>query len=235
MLGRIERARVLFIGEGHTEDSDHLLQLAVIRHLHSRGKRVVVAFEVFPAAQQGVLSRWSGRLLDDSSFERLTGLFWSDFVYYYDDILGFCRDAGIPLFGIGTDKAITVSIASQGPAVISQEQSRELRFADCSADEVYARLMKSMAAADAHGRDFPYFCEAQRYVDSVMALHLAGLLRRGESTVVVLAGAAHAARAALPSLLSRHRAVDSVVLLPARFLEMLQGTAGGNIADYLWY
>ncbi len=104
ILKLTEDKRVLFIGESHSDRDDHLFQLKVIQYLHARGKRVAVAVEVFPRERQYVLDGWNNSALDEYIFEGECERIWDDLYSYYGDIFSFARNAGIPLYGIGTAK-----------------------------------------------------------------------------------------------------------------------------------
>ncbi len=235
MLRRTENKRVLFIGESHSDRDDHLFQLKVIQHLHAQGKRVSVAVEVFPRERQQILDGWNSGALDVQVFERECDRVWDDLYSYYGDIFHFVRDVHIPLYGIGTVKGFVNSVARQGTGIISLEQLQAIWFSGCDDDPVYAALMKSVEAMKVHEEQYPFFCEAQRLSDAIMAMNIADLLQNEQFTIVVLAGAAHASKIALPAMVARHRAVSYTVLLPASFRSMLQVDVNSRYADYVWY
>ncbi len=235
ILKLTEDKRVLFIGESHSDRDDHLFQLKVIQHLHAQGKRVAVAIEVFPRERQQILDGWSSGTLDEQVFERECDRIWYDLYSYYGDIFRFVRDVHIPLYGIGTVKGFINSVARQGTGIISLEQLQAIRFSGCDEDPVYAALMKSVEAMKVHEEQYPFFCEAQRLSDAIMAMNIVDLLQNEQFTIVTLAGAAHASKIAVPAMVARHRAVSYAVLLPASFRNMLQVDVNSHYADYIWY
>ena len=235
MLKRIENENLLFVGEGHEEMSDHIFQAEVIRHLHAKGRRVVVALEVFPRDWQPLLNSWGNGSIDEYNFGRECDKIWGDLFYYYGDLLRFSRDSGIPLFGISGPRGLINSVALHGPGVISR-QPQATGFSGCSDDRDYERLMMSVDAMNVHETRMPFFCDAQRLSDTIMAENLAELIRNNrQSAVVVLTGAAHASKIAVPRILLRTQEVFYKVLLPASFENMLQGKVGKDLADYIWY
>jgi uncharacterized iron-regulated protein len=236
LIGRIEDENLLFMGEGHTDPSDHLLLEEVLRHLHARDRRVVVALEVFPADRQPLLNAWGGGSIDEDTFARECDKIWDDLFYYYGDILRFARDAGIPLYGIGAPRGLINSVALRGPAAIPLRQRQAMRFSGCSENPGYERLMRAVGVGSVHEMRMPFICDAQRMSDAFMAEKLAAVVRNdGRSVVVAVIGAAHASKLAVPQIFSGFEAVPYKVLLPAGFGRLLEGGGGNELADYIWY
>ena len=52
-------ARVLFVGEGHTEMESHRVELKVLEELVRSGRKVLVGLEMYPYTQQKFLDQWS--------------------------------------------------------------------------------------------------------------------------------------------------------------------------------
>ena len=233
-LRRIENERLLFLGEAHTSGSDHLFQLEVLKHLHLKGRRLAVAVEVFPRERQEVLNAWSRGLINEAAFERECDRIWDELYFYYGDIFRFCRAAGTPVFGIGAVRGFIASVGKRGTGIIPEGQLEAVRFSGCASDPEYEKLLKTIESMDVHEGGMPFFCDAQRLLDTMMARNISEILEDRELTVVVLAGAVHASNIAVPGILGRQSGVRHKVLLPGRFREMFQGEAD-RLADYFWY
>jgi uncharacterized iron-regulated protein len=236
ILSRIENDRVVFVGESHESARDHLVQLAVIRRLHERGKRVAVALEMFPAAMQGVLDRWNEGRLSEDDFERAYSGVWNEPYSYYKDIFAYARQEGIPLIGINGETGHIVAIAVAGPKVISESTLKKLDYSPCAEQPEYRRLIGLFIEHGApHGAELPYFCDAQRYRDTVMAYSIAEALKGDVDVVVVLAGSAHVLKAAVPGILRRYTDARSDVVMSAAFAAVMRSLPESETADYLWY
>jgi len=234
-LKRIEDARLLFLGESHTGGSDHLFQLEALKHLHGKGRRLAVAVEVFPRERQEVLNAWLGGSIDEDAFEAECDRIWDELYSYYGDIFRFCRATGTPVHAIGAPRGFIASVGRRGTGIISGGQLEAIGFSDCASDPGYQRLMKTIEAMDVHEEKMPFFCDAQRLLDTIMAKNVSEILADRDPTVVVLAGAAHASNIAVPAMLSRYGDYRLRVLLPAGFREIFRGGEADRLADYFWY
>src|SRR5262245_54662185 len=67
MVDDIRGAKVILVGETHSEKRHHDLQLDVIRALHEKGIPLAIGLEMFPAESQRQLDRWNeGKLIEPS-------------------------------------------------------------------------------------------------------------------------------------------------------------------------
>jgi len=230
VLKKIEKERAIFIGEIHGTTSIHLLQLEIIKYLHQRGRQVAVALEAFPSGKQFIFNRWIERTLDEHDFERIYKETWSVPYDYYREILMYAREENIPLIAINADNAMIGAVSKYGLHQISQDFLREVKFTDCSTDAQY----KEIVGKTYHAAEFPFLCDGQRLRDSVMAYHIANAMRGNNGTVVVLVGATHAMKIAVPRMLQSHDAVSSTVLMPESVTRIIRRPPDVDIADYIW-
>lgn len=235
VLEEIGEDRIIFIGEGHTSRSDHLLQLAVIRNLHERGKKVAVALEMFPASAQPVLDRWLEMSPDDEELYRAYEALWHVPYEYYEPIFLYTGREGIPLIGVNADRGLIAGVARRGSGYANRDFLRSIGFVDCSLNPEYAAFLAGSDEIRGHGENLQDLCNAQRLRDTVMAYHIAGAFASRGGTIVVLVGAAHAARVAVPRILKENYALRSRVLIPGDFRGIGGGGRSSGIADFLWY
>jgi uncharacterized iron-regulated protein len=233
LLSQIEDKPVIFVGEGHTNYEDHLVQLSVIRRLHEKGKAVTVAMEMFPTGSQQALNDWTRGRMPFEQFLFAYEKNWTVPFDYYEDIFFYARDNGIPLVGINTERAFIGEVARRGLQAASGETLEAIRYTTCAEDPLYERTLSLYEMEHVSG--LPYLCEAQRLRDSIMAYLIAKLAERHGGPVVVLLGAAHAGRQAVPSMLERHGQKDYVILMPASFGHLLGREVDIEVADYIWY
>jgi aminopeptidase N len=236
IMSRIEDDRVVFVGESHESGRAHLVQLEIIRHLHERGKKVAVALEMFPAGMQGVLDRWNEGFIGENEFEAAYAGAWNEPYSYYKDIFRYTRKEKIPLVGINGETRQIVDVGVMGPEAISEQTLKELAYSPCAEEPEYRRLIGLFLKHGApHAAGLPFFCDAQRFRDTVMAYHIAGALKGDVDVVVVLAGSAHALKAAVPGILRRFTGVPGSVIMSAAFGAIVGSLPDRETADYLWY
>ena len=116
MARRLADARVLFIGEQHTDSNFHAVELRAIQALHAAGRKVIVGLEMFPWTQPPALAAWSRGKLTEQQFLDQSGWYetWSHHWGYYRDIFVFARDQHLPLVGINAPRDIVKTVRSKG-------------------------------------------------------------------------------------------------------------------------
>src|SRR6185436_5153504 len=158
LAARLDGARLVFVGESHTDAEFHRVQLRVIQELHARGRQVLVGLEMYPAtaAEQEWLDRWSSdQGLDEEAFlagshwYRSWGYHWN----YYREIFRFARENGIRLFGVNVPRDVVQTARTKGIDALTAEQ-RALLSARIDTDNAeHQRLFRAFfGEADAlHG------------------------------------------------------------------------------------
>ena len=231
VLDKIAGKQVIFIGEIHGTASIHLLQSEVIKRLKQRGREVVVALEAFPFSRQKILDKWIEGTLDKYAFQQAYEMSWSIPIEYYEEIFDYAREQHIPLLAINAEDRMIRDVSRNGLRVVPEDFLRKIRYTDCSTDPEYKDLVNKTP----HASEFPYFCDAQRLRDSVMASIIAQAVKGDNETVIVLAGVMHSAKPAVPRLLKNHGEMTSVVLLPEEFRYFSRKAPDSKVADFIWY
>jgi uncharacterized iron-regulated protein len=235
ILRRIENNRVIFVGEGHTSKRDHLLQFEVIKHLRKGGSEVAVAMEMFPHDEQNILNSWIEDSIPENVLVKVYERHWLIPYSHYSDIFDYAKETGIPLIGINADMAMIRTVARKGIQVIPSKLLEKLKFTPCSEDSEYEEWIGFSEKRIRHGEALPYFCNAQRLRDATMAYNIAKIIRSDRFTVIVLVGAVHAAKVAVPRMLNEHVAIDSTVLMPRSFGYIIDRRPDIHVADFIWY
>lgn len=235
ILSTVGKDRVIFIGEGHESEVDHLLQFEIIKHLHSTGKNVAIALEMFPAEMQPVLNQWIMGTISESEFVEAYNRAWNVPYQYYAKIFEYARQARLPLVGINVNRTQIDDVAKHGIETLSGDFRKAVRVASCAASPEYERMINLFEPRIAHVAGLPFLCDAQLLRDTLMAYNIAGILERGRFTVVALVGSAHALRMAVPRILTQYYDVSSQVLMSKTFAELLYPGLDAGIADYIWY
>lgn len=227
-------ARVVYVGETHTNFADHLLQLRIIEALYTKDPHLAIGMEMFPATSQPALDRYilGDGQMDERNFLKESDYFnvWSYDYRFYRDILNFARSHKIPVVGLNLDHQIVSEVFRTGNTDgLSPEQQASLpEDRDLGMDGYAERLaeMHAMHVEGSHGIGKPGgFLQAQALWDESMAQNIATFLRtRPQHRMIVLAGTQHTRKdSGIPPRLARR--------LPVRQASVLNLDGGGSQAD----
>ena len=235
-LDRLRQSRVVLVGEQHTNPRHHRAQLAVIRQLHEAGMPTAIGMEMFRNDSQADLDRWVNGETSVEDFENIYYDNWNYDWSLYKDIFEYARREKIPIIGLNVPRDITRQVARQGFASLSDEQREKLSNITCRVDQAYMEYIRRSFGAHAHGDlNFVYFCEAQLVWDNIMAVSsLAYLKSNPKSVMVLLAGAAHVRKQAVPAQIRKRDDIPTTVILPEVPGNIDSETADAVDADYLF-
>ncbi len=232
ILLRVGNGGVILIGEGHGEKEDHLVQFEVIKRLHEKGMDVAIALEMFPSSAQEALNQWVKGAMSEDDFRNNYYRYWTVPYRYYSRIFEYARQQRIPLVGINGNEAQISSVARTGPDILPPEFRKAIRFIPCAKAPEYEETIVFFEGRITHNAKLPFLCDAQRLRDTLMAYNIVDIYERRRFTIVVLAGATHALKSAIPGILLKTYNVDSVSLMSGDFTELLPQGIGKS--DYIW-
>jgi uncharacterized iron-regulated protein len=235
LMGSLEDSRVIFIGEAHSSSKDHIVQLEVIRHLREKKGDITVALEMFPRGSQPVLDAWLGGRISEADFMDAYYKTWNMPYRYYRGIFRYAKKEGIPLAGVNAELGLIRNVAINGLDIVPESVLSMLMYKTCGEDPAYSETMGLSGRIESHQRRLAFHCDAQRLRDSFMAYNISRLLEGDERTVVVLLGAAHASRFAVPRLFEEQSGMHPAVLMPGSFFAITGQNTGADKADYLWH
>lgn len=250
LVRRLADTRILFIGEEHTNDEFHRVQLRVLEALVAAGREVLIGLEMFPWTQQAVLDDWIQGRLDEQAFVERSRWYetWSHHWGHYRDIFLYAQRRGLRMYGINAPREVVRTVRSKGfealdpesrermpPSLdVSSDEHRQMFRASFSADDLL-----HMTSLDEARREAMY--RAQVTWDGAMGWNAMRALEQDggpKAIMVVLIGAGHvtyglgAERQIRPYFKGR---ISSLVPVPVR------DTAGSPItgvrasyANYLW-
>ena len=206
LFKRLERSRIVLLGESHTNPAHHRWQQYMLSALHSRNSNMVVGFEMLPRSKQSVLDAWStGKLtekefLEQSDWQKL----WGYDAGFYLPLLHFTRLNRLPAVALNIDRELVSQVGEEGWQALTEEQRMGLSDpAPASADyrDSLARLYAYKLSLDEEDEDdnkgepdldevlgsnaFSNFVEAQLTWDRAMAEALAAAHRRDPTALVV--------------------------------------------------
>ena len=215
-LLELKKNRVILVGEHHTNIDHHFGQLNVIQSLKEAGVQVAIGLEMFRSESQQALDQWVAGEISEKQFEAIYYDNWTYPWSAYRMIFDYARKEKIPMIGLTVPREITRQVSRGGFNSLSEEQRGQLKDVSCRVDKEYMDYIKKAFGGHGHGKiNFTYFCEAQMVWDTAMAVNtLEYLKKEPDSVVVLLAGAGHVRKGAVPRQIRDRSDVPHAVILP---------------------
>jgi uncharacterized iron-regulated protein len=215
-LQRLQRARIVLVGEHHNNADHHLAQLQVIQALHRTGRKVAIGMEMFRRDSQQALDQWTSGQMEEQRFVEVFNDNWTFGWELYRPILAYARDHRIPVVGLNVPRKLTLQVAYHGFQSLSQEQKGSLEGIVCDVTQEYRDFVQRAYGAHGHGRmKFEQFCEAQLVWDSAMAMSAIDYLKQSDERImVIVAGSGHARKLGIPTQLAKRSTLPYIVILP---------------------
>jgi uncharacterized iron-regulated protein len=193
MVADLERTRIVYIGETHTDPSHHEIQLKILQTLTANGLKPKVGMEMFDSTYQTVLDSWRLGKLSNAKFLESVHWYanWRFDFDLYREILEFIRDNQIQLVGLNIPGHIPPKISVGGIHNLRDWEAKHLpQRIDTSDAEHRAYVEEIFGFHNIRGREnFEYFYAAQCVWEDAMAETIAATI--GEDFMVVLAGNGH--------------------------------------------
>ena len=174
MVAEASKSRVIIVGETHESQAHHDLQLKIIRTLYEGGAPLAVGLEMFRAESQELLDKWWRWGMPTEQFESLYRENWGMPWLLYREIFLYSRQKRIPLVGLNVPREIISKVARQGYGSLTEAERKKLPSGlTCTVDEAYRSFIRRTFPehAQASGRSFDHFCEAQMVWDTAMAIY----------------------------------------------------------------
>ena len=249
VAARLAKARLILLGESHTNAEFHRVQLQVIRELARSGRKVLVGLEMYPATEQAALDLWNAGTISEAEFVEKSDwyLSWGYHWDYYRDIFLFCREAKATLHGVNVPRELVSDVRKKGFDGLTAGQKALLppRIDTESADHL--RLFKaffgdedSMHPASMPEAMWQGMFRAQCTWDAAMAWNAVEALKRANdpnAVVVVLIGSGHVAYglgAERQARLWFDGGIASVIPVPVLDEEDRPAKVRASYADFLW-
>lgn len=237
-MADLMRAEVVYVGEQHDDPRHHAVQADLVRALHARDPSLAIGLEMVQQPFQPALDAWvAGRIDEAELYERTEwSERWGFDLALYLPILEHARAHGLPLIALNAPAELTRRVAREGLDALDPEQRAALPELDL-ADGRHRALVRD--ALEGHGdlddQALERFYTAQVIWDETMARAVAAYRARPDSAgrVVVLAGAMHVMRPAVPARAARRGARPHRIVLPVDEAEV-ESHSGQPEVDYLW-
>ena len=241
LLAEFVEADVLYLGETHTDEADHIAQLEIITAMHETRGDIAIGLEMFQRPFQPVLDRYiageitEAELVEQSEYETRWGFDWE----LYAPIMRYAQTNQIPLIALNTPREITRKVAREGLSSLTGsdlEYIPPIADIDTSDENYQALLAQVFGHHGGHGNSgpsFENFFAAQVLWDETMAESVADYVTASpETQVIVLAGEGHVVfDFGIPNRVARRLGDDliaySVLLNP--------DATAPELADFFWF
>jgi uncharacterized iron-regulated protein len=236
LVGKLDRKRVVFVGETHDRYEDHLDELAIIEGLHAKGEDLAIGMEMFQQPFQKDLDAYVAGEISETEMLRRTEYFdrWRFDYRLYRPILRFAREHRVPVVALNLEKEITEKVGDRGLDALTDAERARIPAEIDRSDTQYRERIRGVY--DRHPRagraSFEHFLDVQLLWDEGMAARGARYLKEHpDKHLVILAGGGHLEYGqGIPQRLLRRVKVDSAIVL--------NGTGRNpdpKLADYLLY
>ncbi|MFQ6758540.1 MAG: PDZ domain-containing protein [Deltaproteobacteria bacterium] len=223
--------QVVYVGENHTRNEDHLLQLRVIRALFAQNPKLAIGMEMFSREAQPVLDRYVAGELNEREFLKQSEYFskWGYDYRFYREIINFARRHRLPIVALNQEKAIVNKVFKEGTAALTAEELAKIPAdRDLTIPGYRERITEVFTMHGSHGgkpEQVNGFFQAQALWDETMAESVTSFLAaHPERRMVVLAGQGHTDKAtAIPPRVARRlSAIRQAVILNSMGRELDQ-------------
>jgi uncharacterized iron-regulated protein len=204
MAARLKDVRVLFVGESHTSQEFHAVQLATIKALKAAGREVLIGLEMYPYTEQASLDKWNAGgqgepdFVNDSRWYKNWGYHWN----YYRDIFLFAKANGVKMYGVNTPREVVSAVRKKGFKDLTPDEAARIPAKIDTENLEHQRLFKAFfgSADGLHGgmsdEQFTAMFRAQCTWDATMGYNAVQALKQHggkDAIMVVLIGSGHVA------------------------------------------
>jgi uncharacterized iron-regulated protein len=206
LAAKVEDARLLLVGETHTNIDFHNVQLRIIEELHRAGRKVMIGLEMYPYTEQEYLDQWSRNLLTEEGFLEISEWYknWGYPWKYYREIFLFARDNGLKIYALNTPREVVRAVRQKGFDELTDEQRAHIpEEIDTDSDEhikMFKAIFEEDADSDFHAQlpepALRSMFNAQCTWDAAMGFKSVKALREHDdpkAILVVMVGAGHLA------------------------------------------
>ena len=148
----LDGARIVYVGESHSNKESHELELQVLKEFYKRnGGNIAVGMEMFKRPHQDILDKWTGGGISEKDLLFLTDWDneWGYDYNHYKGIMDFIRDNKIPVVALNIKREFQKKISKNGIEGLSEEERKTLPEID-TADVYHRRYLESIMKGHGH-------------------------------------------------------------------------------------
>jgi len=229
LVSRIDDSRLVLVGEEHTGQEFHTVQLRVLELLHATDVPLMVGLEMFPIDRQAALDAWIAGAFDEQTFldtadwYRIWGYHWG----YYREIFLFAREHAIPMIALRELDSQDGTAAEALPVAPPSDDHLALVQAFFETD--------SPVHGGLSNEQLDRLVAAQSTRDAAMASQVATALRtHPDRTLLVLAGTGHVLyELGIVRQLSENYRSEAVSVIPVA-VEDEETSVRASVGDFVW-
>lgn len=224
---KIQKTRVVLVGETHTNYGHHLNQLKIIKKSHKKWGGVIstslntgisIGLEMVQQPFQGYLDSYiAGNITE---LEMLKGVEWYSRWRYdyrlYRPIFDYAKQNKIPLIALNIPQELTKKISKDGMESLTNAERKQLPTVIDKSNAEYTARLRNIFGMHSHGKTFnekgfTKFVDAQLAWDEGMAFATSNYLKKHpKQRMVILAGSGHLInRDGIPSRLDRELSLST--------------------------
>ena len=233
LMESLENAKIVYIGERHTNPEHHRIQMQIVRSLWQKHPDLTIGMEMFDRTYQPVLDLWSDGQLDERQFVKRSHWYanWRYDFDLYRDILVFAKENHVPVVALNIPFHIPRKIAAGGVDSLMEDDRKHLPETIDTGIQAHRDYVQKVFQEHLQSglEDFEPFYEAQCVWEDVMAESVAD--RPGSGPMAVLVGNGHIVRKfGIPDRAYARKAepFKTVYLAPAG------ESVESDYADYIW-
>jgi uncharacterized iron-regulated protein len=231
---RIAGARVIYVGEEHSNPHHHAAQLEVLERVYAQDAELALGFEMLPQTAQADLDAYLRGELDDKAFAEKVE--WKKTWGYpfglYKPLFQFARDHKLPAFALNAPRELARAVSHD---TLTDEQKKQLPEMK-PGPAAHRELVREAFGGHPHRRfadaRFELFYRAQLVWGESMAERTAAALKANKR-IIVFAGDGHVRRWAVPERAARRGAKPYLIVLPVLESDVKDAIAD-SVADLYW-
>ncbi|MCF6201492.1 MAG: ChaN family lipoprotein, partial [Hydrogenimonas sp.] len=190
------KQRVIFVGEQHTNFSNHLNQLKIIKAMVEAGKKVSIGMEMFQEPYQKYLDQFIEGKISEKEMLKKTEYFkrWKYNYHLYRPIILYAKKHKLPIVALNIEREITQKVVRSGIDSLNKTEKRRVPDSIDFGNSDYKDELKMIFSShqSQNFKNFDEFYYAQLLWDETMAQNIVKYLKRNkERSMVVLAGNGH--------------------------------------------
>lgn len=197
LIKKLQTYRIVMLGETHTNEQHHTMQLAVIRGLVETGASVRLALEMFTPAQNAALERYRLGQISEQEFLEQSDYFntWGHNYRYYKPIFDYAREKQIPMYGVNIEQSFASRISRSGLESLGPAERAQIPEFDTTDVEHRFYFKVAMEGMDAlTPSQFRRLYISQCLWDAAMGTGAMEIAQQHpESIVLILVGSGHVA------------------------------------------
>lgn len=233
LVADLNHVKVIYIGEKHTEQAHHDIQLKVIKSLFAKDPALSIGMEMFDRSYQAVLDDWFQSDLDEETFLKRSHWYanWRYDFELYRGILDFAKQEKLPLVALNLPFNIPSKIRVGGIDYLSEYERQFMPLEIDTTQPKHRAYAQQVFQAHHFSKkvDFENFYLAQCVWEDTMAESIARSL--GDDRMVVIVGNGHIQfKYGVPERAFNRTGASLRTIYLARVGEAV----ALDVADYIW-